>query len=106
MAQVTVRINGFAYTLACRDGEEQHLLAMAAEVDKRIESLRQAAGQGGEARMLAMAALVLADDLYEARKNPATPPVEPAPKPDPKLGRRIARAAKRAEEIAEDLERP
>ena len=38
MAQVTVRINGYAYTVGCQDGEEQHLQAMAGEVERRIES--------------------------------------------------------------------
>ena len=42
MAQVTVRINGFAYTLACQDGEEQHLLNMAAEVDRLTTAYREA----------------------------------------------------------------
>ena len=32
MAQVTLRINGFAYTLGCQDGEEKHLEAMGAEL--------------------------------------------------------------------------
>ena len=36
MAQVTVRIKGYAYTVGCQDGEENHLLAMAAEIDRRI----------------------------------------------------------------------
>ena len=102
MAQVTVRINGYAYTLACKDGEEQHLLTMAAEVDQRIEQIRHVAGQSGEARMLAMAALVLADDLYETRQR-ATDNASPA---GPKISRRIAKAAKRAEDIAADLEHP
>lgn len=106
MAQVTVRINGYAYTLACKDGEEQHLLAMAADVDQRIEQIRHVAGQSGEARMLAMAALVLADDLFETRQritDSATPIGTPTA---PKIGRRIAKAAKRAEDIAADLEHP
>jgi cell division protein ZapA len=68
MAQVTVRINGYAYTIGCQDGEEQHLLTMADDVDKRIDSIRAAAGQSGESRMLVMAALLLADDLYETQK--------------------------------------
>ena len=42
MAQVTVRINGYAYTIGCQDGEEQHLLTMAEDVDKRIDSIRAA----------------------------------------------------------------
>ena len=37
MAQVTVRINGYAYTVGCQDGEEEHLQAMAGEVERRIE---------------------------------------------------------------------
>jgi cell division protein ZapA len=100
MAQVTLRINGFSYILGCADGEEAHLLAMAGEVDKRIEAIRASAGQSGESRMLVMAALTLADDLHELRQAGA------AGKPDPKLGRRLGRLAKRAEDIAADLETP
>ena len=47
MAQVTLRINGYAYTVGCQDGEEQHLQAMASEVERRIESVKAAAGQSG-----------------------------------------------------------
>ena len=107
MAQVTVRINGYAYTLGCQDGEEEHLQAMAAEVDRRIESIKTAAGPTNEARMLAMASLLLADDLYEMRKSlKAATAGQPmvATLPDPKLNRRLGRLAKRAEEIAAGLE--
>ncbi len=65
MAQVTVKINGYAYTVGCQDGEEDHLAAMAAEIERRIDSIRAVAGQTGEARMLVMAALLMADDLFE-----------------------------------------
>ena len=65
MAQVTLRINGYAYTVGCKDGEEQHLQAMAGEVERRIETIKAAAGPSGEARMLVMASLLMADDLYE-----------------------------------------
>src|SRR5690242_9314638 len=111
MAQVTVRINGYAYTVGCQDGEEEHLLAMAAEIDRRIESIKAVAGQSGEARMLVMASLLMADDLFEmsralrdaqkqadaAARAAAQAAGETA---DPKLGRRLSRLAKRAEEIA------
>src|SRR5271167_1013653 len=72
MAQVTLRINGFAYTLGCQDGEEDHLHAMAAEVDQRIESAKASAGPSGEARMLVIAALLMADDIYELRQKVET----------------------------------
>ena len=105
MAQVTLRINGYAYTVGCQDGEEAHLHAMAGEVERRIESVKAAAGQSGEARMLVMASLLMADDLYEMSK--AMTSGQPAPAPaEPKLGRRLGKLAQRAEEIALDLERP
>lgn len=107
MAQVTLRINGYAYTLGCQDGEEKHLEAMGAEVSRRIDGVRLASGPSGEARMLVMAALLMADDIFELRSRLES--VDAAPgvaKPDPKLGRKLSRMAKRAEEIAEGLEQP
>jgi cell division protein ZapA len=115
MAQVTVRINGYAYTVGCQDGEEQHLLAMAGEVERRIDSIKAVAGQSGESRMLVMAALLMADDLFEmertlkqtrkeadAAARAAAQAAQTAG--DPKLERRLTRLAKRAEEIAAGLE--
>ena len=115
MAQVTLRINGYAYTLGCKDGEERHLEAMGAEVSRRIEGVRTAAGPSGEARMLVMAALLMADDLFETRAKLQAAEAalqeqqqqqQKQPKPDVKLGRKLNRMAKRAEEIAEGLEHP
>jgi cell division protein ZapA len=109
MAQVTLRINGFAYTLGCQDGEETHLQAMAAEVDRRIDSIKASAGPSGEARMLVIAALLMADDLYEAQKRLADAEAggtAPKAAQDPKLARRLGRLAKRAEDIADTLEQP
>src|ERR1700722_16102185 len=107
MAQVTLRINGYAYTVGCRDGEEEHLHAMAGEVDRRIDSIKAAAGQSGEARMLVMASLLMADDLFEmsqARHGGASV-ASPSPT-DHQLTRRLGKLAKRAEDIALDLEGP
>lgn len=100
MAQVTLRINGYAYTIGCKDGEERHLEAMGHEVSRRIEGLRAAAGPAGESRMLVMAGLLMADEIFELRKQLETS----SPAPDPKLGRKLNRMAKRAEEIAAGLE--
>jgi cell division protein ZapA len=107
MAQVTLRINGYAYTLGCKDGEEKHLEAMGAEVGRRVEGVRLAAGPSGEARMLVMAALLMADDISELRsKLEAAEAASGAPKADPKLGRKLNRMAERAEQIAKGLEEP
>ncbi len=104
MAQVTLRINGYAYTLGCKDGEEKHLEAMGAEVSNRIDGVRAAAGPSGEARMLVMAALLMADDIFEMRRKVEAMEAAGTAKVDPKLGRKLNRMAKRAEEIAEGLE--
>lgn len=105
MAQVTLRINGYAYTLGCQDGEEKHLEAMGAEVSRRIDGVRLASGPSGEARMLVMAALLMADDIFDLRgKLEVADAASTAPKADPKLGRKLNRMARRAEEIAEGLE--
>ena len=105
MAQVTLRINGFAYTLGCQDGEERHLEAMGAEVNSRIEGVRAASGPSGEARMLVMAALLMADDIFELRRKlEADEAAAGVTRTDPKLGRKLSRMARRAEEIAEELE--
>ena len=109
MAQVTVRINGFAYTVGCKDGEEQHLLAMAGEVERRIETIRASAGPSGESRMLVMASLLMADDLYEteqALKSAQSGQPGARQATDAKLGRRLGRLAKRAEDIAVGMEHP
>ncbi len=52
MAHVTIRINGYAYTVGCEDGQEQHLTQMAAEIEQRISSIKAIGGQSGEARLL------------------------------------------------------
>lgn len=106
MAQVTIRINGINYVLACGDGEEAHLNAMAAELDQRITEIRKIAGPAGEGRLLVMAGLMLADDLYEARKKVAELESRPtaAAASAPRANRRLSRAAKRAEDIASELD--
>jgi cell division protein ZapA len=99
MAQVTIRINGYAYQVGCEDGQEPHLERMAAEIETRINSIKAIGGQSGEARLLMLAALLMADELHDLRKAEAAKPPPPASdKPA-----RLRRIAARAEEIAADL---
>jgi cell division protein ZapA len=100
MAQVTIRINGYAYTVGCEDGQEPHLERMAAEIEQRINSIKAIGGQSGEARLLMLAALLLADELHDLRGGQAVP--EPA-KEDAERRAKLRRVAARAEEIAADL---
>jgi cell division protein ZapA len=104
MAQVTIRINGYAYTVGCEDGQESHLERMAGEIEQRINSIKAIGGQSGEARLLMLASLLLADELHDTRTNAAAgAPVAAVPPGDAERRAKLRRVAARAEEIAADL---
>ena len=66
MAQVTVSINGKQFRMACEDGQESHLIRLAQNFDLRIGDLRTKFGEIGDTRLTVMAALTIADELFEA----------------------------------------
>jgi cell division protein ZapA len=65
MAQVTVSINERRYEIACDDGQEAHLTRLSQYIDKRVAELVASVGQIGDARLLVMASLLIADELSE-----------------------------------------
>lgn len=69
MAQVAVAINGRSYSVACGDGEEQRIEQLAGYVDGKIGSLKSALGNLGDQRLMVLASLVIADELWEAREG-------------------------------------
>lgn len=69
MPQVNVTISGKAYRMACGEGEEPHLEALAQLYDGKIEEMRQAFGEIGDMRLHVMAALMVADEVSELKKK-------------------------------------
>jgi len=69
MPQVVVTIDDKTYRMACGDGEEAHLTALAKEVDRKIARLRESFGQIGDLRLTVMAAIMATDELAEARRR-------------------------------------
>jgi cell division protein ZapA len=67
MGLVNTSIAGRQYRLACEDGQEEHLLGLAKELETRIIDLRRKFGEIGDTRLTVMAALMLADEGAEAR---------------------------------------
>lgn len=68
MSQVTLKIAGRNYTVACADGEETQVRHLGQVIDEKLAKL------GGNlsnapAQNLLFAALLLADEVDEARKN-------------------------------------
>jgi cell division protein ZapA len=121
MAQLTVKLNGYAYNVGCEDGQEAHLLEMARQVEQRIESIKALGGQSGESRLLLLAALLMADELHDtaielaslrqpSRGAPLTPapaaaaPAESAERADARTKNRIAKLARKAEDIAASID--
>ncbi len=66
MPLVNIMVNQRAYTIACDEGEEEHLRALGAHVDSKVRHLLETVGQVGESRLMLMAALLIADDYLEA----------------------------------------
>lgn len=72
MAQVTVQINGRGYQVACGDGEQERIAGLAGYVDEKVQELVGAIGNVGDQRLLVMASLLLADEVFEAREGGAS----------------------------------
>ena len=69
MPEISLSINERNYQMTCDDGQEEHLRALASHLDERIQGLVAAVGQVGEGRLLVMASLMVADELFEAYKE-------------------------------------
>ena len=69
MASVNATIAGRQFRLACEDGQEEHLQSLAKDLDASIEELRQKFGEIGDTRLTVMAALMVADELAEAKRK-------------------------------------
>ena len=66
MGQVAITVNGRSYRFDCGDGEESRLPELAAYVKGRIEAMSTEYGNVGDERLLLMAALLIADELWDA----------------------------------------
>lgn len=69
MPQVNITINGKVYRMACDEGQQAHLEALAERLNRTIDSLRQSFGAIGDQRLIVMAALTMSDDLSEADRR-------------------------------------
>jgi len=71
---VTVRLNGQPYQMGCDAGQEAHIEALGRDVEAVLNQLTGTVGQIGEARLLAMAALIIADRKSETPVREENPP--------------------------------
>lgn len=69
MAIVSLGIGGRFYKFSCNDGQEVHMRELALMLDKKAEQLTKALGVMPEGQLLAMIALLLAEEMYVAQKK-------------------------------------
>jgi len=94
MSDVTLTIGGRSYRVACADGEEPHIQRLGTMIDAKLSAMGGIEGQA-ESRVLLFAALLLADEVFEAKQ----------PKDgEPDLAPHLESLAARLENIAAHLE--
>ncbi|MDR3373678.1 MAG: cell division protein ZapA [Ancalomicrobiaceae bacterium] len=67
--QVSVTINGRVYRMACEEGQQAQLLALAAKLDGLIHQLRGSFGEIGDQRLTVMAAIMAMDEMAELNRQ-------------------------------------
>ena len=67
MPQVTVVVNGRSFRMGCRDGEEARVQELATEIDSIVQRIKGGAKAVQDDRLFLMAALMMADQLWDAR---------------------------------------
>jgi cell division protein ZapA len=67
MSQVSIRINGRAYDVNCENGQENHVQRLAMSLAGKVTELVKQIGQVGDARLLVMAGLLVADELLDSQ---------------------------------------
>jgi cell division protein ZapA len=69
MAEVNLSIHGKSYGIACDDGQEGRVNELGQYVDTRLRDIAAAGAASNESHMLVLAALVLADEIYDLKAS-------------------------------------
>jgi cell division protein ZapA len=100
VSNVRLAIGGRQFTVACAEGEEEHVTGLGDMIAAKIATMGDLSSQS-ESRMLLFAALLLADELHEARTQP---PASAAPALANGSAQRLEAIAQRLENLASRLE--
>lgn len=101
MATVTVEVNGRPYAVGCADGQEDRVRALARQFDAQVRAVADSVGNVGDLRLFLMSALILADELQEARGGKM--PAASAPASSDGVAEALNAVAARIEKIAQSV---
>ena len=76
MAEVSVVIHGKPYGISCDDGQERRVQELAKYVDARLREIASAGAASNESHLLVLTALVLTDEIFDARQSKPVPATE------------------------------
>ncbi len=71
MSEVSITINGRIYEIGCDVGQEGRVAELAAYIDQRLQQISRSGAAYSDAHLMVLTALVLADEIYEAREGGA-----------------------------------
>ena len=104
---VTIRINGQPYQLGCDTGQEVEIEAYGKTVDEMVSSLVAQVGQIGDAKLLMMAAILLAEkaagNAGATSPAPAEQPLDPEKMVDDAQIEKLEKLAVSISELAASL---
>lgn len=69
MSTVDIMVNGRHHTVQCGEGEEARVKRLASYLDQRVMELARGHAQVGDIRLLVMAAILVTDELSDAREE-------------------------------------
>ena len=117
MPNVDVEINGKKYRMSCEDGQQEHLLGLAAQFNTRVDAFKGDFGEIGDTRLTVMAGIAVLDELAEAGRRIAALKQDIAElttagreltleteELEQRFARRMAEAARKVEAIANAID--
>lgn len=69
MPEVNVEIDGKKYRMACEEGQEEHLLSLAARFNDHVARMKHQFGEIGDNRLVVMSGIAVLDELAEAERR-------------------------------------
>ena len=69
MSVVTLKIAGYAYKIACQDGQENRIMELVGYLDEKATKLKNSIGYIPENQLLAMVSVLVTQELFAARQE-------------------------------------
>ena len=69
MANVNITFNGKEFLLSCDDGQEEHLVELSEQLNKKFVGLKSQLGNIGENKLLLITSIKVMDEYFETKKK-------------------------------------